>query len=117
MSRLLEDTGGLAFVWYDGGEHSSMRMAYIFNEGSEGGLLQSALVYLAGTGGREILKNHAFGLFMSVDTPKDSASSLPPSSALSPISLPRATTGRAKPLWIMKLTENGVPPSRNTRAV
>ena len=87
MSRLLEDTGGLAFVWYDGGEHSLMRMAYIFNEGSEGGLLQSALVYLAGTGGCEILKNHAFGLFTSVDAPKDSASSHPPSSALSPISL------------------------------
>ena len=70
-----------------------MGIAYTFNEGSEGGLLQSGLVYLAGAGGREILKSRAFGLFTSVKAPKDSASSIPPSSGLSPISLPRATSG------------------------
>ena len=93
VSRLLEQAGGLAFVRQDGGEHSTMRMAYIFNEGSDGGLLQSGLFYLASVGWCESLKNRTFGLFTSVDTPKDSASSLPPSSALSFISLPRATWG------------------------
>ena len=62
-----------------------MGMAYNFNEGSEGGLLQSGLFYLARTGGREILKNRVFGPLTSVDAPKDSASSLLPSLALSPI--------------------------------
>ena len=71
MSRLLEEAGGLAFVRQDDGEHSSMGMAHISNEGSEGSPLQSGLVYLAGTGGRESPKNRAFGLFTSVDAPKD----------------------------------------------
>ena len=42
------------------------------------------------------LKNCPFGLFTSVDAPKDSASSLPPSSALSPISPTESDFGGGK---------------------
>ena len=68
-----------------------MGIAYIFNEGSEVGLLQRGLFYLAGTGGRG---SRAFGRLTSVDARKGSTRSLPPSSALPPISLSRAASGR-----------------------
>ena len=45
---------------------------------------------------RQSLKNRAFGLFMSVDAPKDSASSIPPSSALSPFSPTDSDFGGSK---------------------
>ena len=50
LSVTLEDAGNLAFVREDGGEHPSMGMAYIFNEGSERGLLQRGLFFLASVG-------------------------------------------------------------------
>ena len=50
---------------------------------------------------RQSLKNRAFGLFTSVDTPKDSASSIPHRRHCPPSPLPIATSGGARPLCIM----------------